>query len=345
MMSTARLALPEGYEAFLKDLKERIRTAQVRAALAVNRELVLLYWSIGRDILTRQKLHGWGAKIIDRLATDLRNAFPEMTGFSLRNLKYMRAFAEAWPEEQFMQQLAAQIPWFHNCVILDRVKSPAEREWYIRQTVQNGWSRNVLVHQIESGLYRRQGKVLTNFTRTLPAPQSELAQQIVKDPYNFDFLAIAEEARERELEGALIDHIRHFLLELGIGFAFVGSQYPIQVGGEEFRLDLLFYHLRLRAFIVLDLKIGEFQPEFSGKMNFYLSAIDDLLRHPDDQPSIGIILCKSKNKVVAEYALRDIRKPVGVSEYRLTEVLPKRLRNSLPAIEQLEAELKDKSLR
>jgi predicted nuclease of restriction endonuclease-like (RecB) superfamily len=345
MMSIARLALPEGYEAFLKDLKERIRTTQVRAALAVNRELVLLYWSIGRDILTRQKQHGWGAKIIDRLAADLRNAFPEMTGFSPRNLKYMRAFGEAWPDEQIVQQLAAQIPWFHNCVILDRVKSPVEREWYIRQTIQNGWSRNVLVHQIESGLYRRQGKALTNFTRTLPAPQSELAQQIVKDPYNFDFLTIAEEARERELEGALIDHIRDFLLELGIGFAFVGSQYPIQVGGEEFRLDLLFYHLRLRAFIVLDLKIGEFQPEFSGKMNFYLSAIDDLLRHPDDQPSIGIILCKSKNKVVAEYALRDIRKPVGVSEYRLTEVLPKRLRDSLPAIEQLEAELKDKSLR
>ena len=197
-----------------------------------------------------------------------------------------------------------------------------------------------MVHQIESGLYRRQGKALTNFTRTLPAPQSELAQQVVKDPYNFDFLTITEEAREREIEGALIEHIRDFLLELGIGFAFVGSQYPIQVGGEEFRLDLLFYHLRLRAFIVLDLKIGDFQPEYSGKMNFYLSAIDDLLRHPDDQPSIGIILCKSKNKVVAEYALRDIRKPVGVSEYRLTEALPKRLRGSLPAIEQLEAELK-----
>ena len=340
-MSITRLASPEGYESFLKDLKDRIRSAQVRAALAVNRELVLLYWSIGRDILTRQKQHGWGAKIIDRLAADLRNAFPEMTGFSPRNLKYMRAFAEAWPDEQVVQQLAAQIPWFHNCVILDRVKSPPEREWYIRQTIQNGWSRNVLVHQIESGLYRRQGKALTNFTRTLPAPQSELAQQVVKDPYNFDFLTITEEAREREIERALIDHIRDFLLELGIGFAFVGSQYPIQVGGEEFRLDLLFYHLRLRAFIVLDLKIGDLQPEYSGKMNFYLSAIDDLLRHPDDEPSIGIILCKSKNKVVAEYALRDIRKPVGVSEYRLTEALPKRLLGSLPTVQELAAELKE----
>jgi len=284
-----------------------------------------------------------GSKIIDRLAADLRNAFPEMTGFSPRNLKYMRAFAEAWPDGPIVQQLAAQIPWFHNCVILDRVKSPAEREWYIRQTIQNGWSRNVLVHQIESGLYRRQGKALTNFTRTLPAPQSELAQQVVKDPYNFDFLTITEEAREREIERALIDHIRDFLLELGIGFAFVGSQYPIQVGGEEFRVDLLFYHLRLRAFIVLDLKIGEFQPEYSGKMNFYLSAVDDLLRHPDDQPSIGIILCKSKNRVVAEYALRDIRKPVGVSEYRLTEALPKRLSGSLPTVQELAAELKKES--
>jgi len=304
---------------------------------------VLLYLSIGRDILTKQKQHGWGAKIIDRLAADLRNAFPEMTGFSPRNLKYMRAFAEAWPDRQIVQQLAAQIPWFHNCVILDRVKSPAEREWYIRQTIQNGWSRNVLVHQIESGLYRRQGKALTNFTRTLPAPQSELAQQVVKDPYNFEFLTLAEEARERELERALIDHIRDFLLELGIGFAFVGSQYPIQVGGEEFRIDLLFYHLRLRCFVVLDLKIGQFQPEYSGKMNFYLSAIDDLLRHPDDQPSIGIILCKSKNRVVAEYALRDIRKPVGVSEYRLTAALPKRLSGSLPTVQELAAELKKES--
>ena len=342
-MSITRLALPEGYEPFLKDLKERIRTAQIRAALAVNRELVLLYWSIGRDILTRQKQHGWGAKIIDRLAADLHKAFPEMTGLSPRNLKYMRAFAEAWPDEQIVQVPLAQITWYHNIALVEKLNTPEERLWYARQTIQNGWSRNVLVHQIESDLYRRQRKALTNFTRTLPSAQSELAQQIVKDPYNFDFLTITEEAREQELERALIDHIRDFLLELGIGFAFVGSQYPIEVGGEEFRLDLLFYHLRLRAFIVLDLKIGEFQPEYSGKMNFYLSAVDDLLRHPDDQPSIGIILCKSKNRVVAEYALRDIRKPVGVSEYRLTEALPKRLSGSLPTVQELAAELKKES--
>lgn len=331
--------LPKGYDNFLTALKKRIRHAQLRAALSVNQELVLLYWSIGRDILARQKEQGWGAKIIDRLAADLHKAFPEMTGFSPRNLKYMRAFGAAWPDEPFVQQVAAQIPWFHNCVLLDQVKNRHEREWYIRQTIENGWSRNVLVHQIESGVYRRQGKALTNFTRTLPTPQSELAQQVLKDPYNFDFLTLGREAQERELERGLLDHIRDFLLELGIGFAFVGSQYPLQVGGEEFRIDLLFYHLKLRAYVIIDLKMESFKPEFSGKMNFYLSAVDDLLRHPSDQPSIGIILCKSKNKIVAEYALRDLRKPMGVSEYHLTESLPKQLKSSLPSVRQLEAEL------
>ena len=281
--------------------------------------------------------------MIDRLAADLRRAFPEMSGFSPRNLKYMRAFAEAWPDEQIVQAPLAQITWYHNITLVEKLNAPAERLWYARQTVQNGWSRNVLVHRIESGLYRRQGKALTNFSRTLPVPQSELAQQIVKDPYNFEFLTLTEQARERELERALIDHLRDFLLELGVGFSFVGSQYRLEVGGQEFRLDLLFYHLRLRAFVVIEVKVTDFQPEFSGKMNFYLSAVDDLLRHPDDQPSIGMILCKSKNKVVAEYALRDIRKPVGISEYRITAALSKRLQGSLPTIEALEAELKEDS--
>jgi len=339
-MPALRTAIPEGYEAFLGELKERIRTAQVRAALAVNRELVLLYWGIGRDILARQKQHGWGAKVVDRLAADLRKAFPEMSGFSPRNLKYMRAFAEAWPDEPIVQAPLAQITWYHNIALLEKLNGRQERLWYARQTIQSGWSRNVLVHQIESGLYGRQGEALTNFTRTLPAPQSELAQQVVKDPYNFDFLTLTAEAQERELELGLIEHIRDFLLEPGVGFAFVGSQYPLEVGGQEFRLDLLFYHLRLRAFLVVELKTGEFQPEYTGKMNFYLSAIDDLLRHPDDKPSIGIILCRSKNKVVAEYALRDLRKPVGVSEYQLTESLPRQLRGSLPTTEELAATLR-----
>ncbi len=338
-MSLRQIKPSVEYASLLRDLKRRIRAAQLRAALSVNRELVLLYWSIGRDILTRQKEQGWGSKVIDRLAEDLRKAFPEMTGFSPRNLKYMRAFAGAWPEEQFVQQAAAQIPWFHNCVLLDHVKRPQEREWYIHQTIEYGWSRNVLVHQIESGLYRRQGKALTNFTQALPAPQSELAQQIIKDPYNFDFLNLGKEAQERELERGLIEHIRDFLLELGVGFAFVGSQYPLDVGGDEFRIDLLLFHLTLRCYIVLDLKMEDFKPEFAGKMNFYLSAVDDLLRHSSDQPTIGIILCKSKNRTVAEYALRDLDKPVGVSQYSLTASLPKQLQGSLPSAEELETEL------
>ncbi len=264
-----------------------------------------------------------------------------MKGFSPRNLKYMRAFAAgAYPDEQFVQQVAAQIPWFHHCVLLGTVKSLEEREWYIRQTVQDGWSRNVLVLQIESGLYHRQGKAQTNFAQMLPAPQSDLAQQILKDPYNFDFLTLSQDAHERELESGLLDHIRQFLLELGVGFAFVGSQYPLEVGGEDFRIDLLFYHLKLRCFVVIDLKMGAFKPEYAGKMNFYLSAADDLLRHSDDQPTIGIILCKSRNTVLAEYALRDTAKPIGISEYLATVSLPAELRGSLPTIEELEAELK-----
>lgn len=243
-----------------------------------------------------------------------------------------------------MQQVVAQIPWGHNLRILETVEQPDEREWYIKQTIERGWSRNVLVHQIEGGLYRRQGRALTNFERTLPAPQLELAQQLLKDPYTFDFLTLSEAALERDLERSLLEHIRQFLLELGVGFAFVGSQYRLEVGGQDFYLDLLFYHLRLRCYVVIDLKISEFQPEFVGKMNFYLSAVDEQLRHADDQPSIGIILCKTKNKVIVEYALRDTSKPMGVSTYQLTESLPKQLKGSLPSVEELEAELSDVDL-
>jgi predicted nuclease of restriction endonuclease-like (RecB) superfamily len=336
----APLARSPEYQSLLADLKRRIAEAQVRAGLAVNRELVLLYWSIGRDILARQQAQGWGAKVIDSLAEDLRRAFPEMKGLSPRNLKYMRAFAEAWPDEAIVQRLVAQIPWGHNVRLLDHVKSADERRWYIEQTVANGWSRNVLVLQIETGLYRRQGKALTNFKRVLPEPQSDLAQQILKDPYNFDFLTLSAEARERDLERALLDHLRQFLIELGVGFAFVGSQYPLEISGQDYRLDLLFYHLRLRAFIVVEVKIGAFSPEYVGKMNFYLSAVDDLLRHATDQPSIGLILCKSKDGIIVEYALRDTAKPMGIAEFRLQERLPERLQGSLPTIEELEAELR-----
>jgi len=333
--------VPSGYPTFLTELKERIRTAQVRAALSVNRELVLLYWQIGREILLRQRDAGWGAKVIDRLSRDLRTAFPEMKGFSPRNLKYMRAFAQAWPDEQFVQQVAAQIPWFHNVAILEKIAVPERREWYVRQTVQYGWSRNVLDLQIESRLFERQGSTPTNFAPTLPAPQSDLAQQILKDPYAFDFLTLDKDAHERDLERGLLEHLRQFLLELGAGFAFVGSQYHLRVGDSDFFLDLLFYHVRLHCYVVVDLKMGKFTPDDVGQINFYLSAADDLLRTEGDGPTLGLLLCRTKDSTVAEYALRDVNKPLGIAEFRLGEALPESLKGTLPTIEELEAELAD----
>ena len=334
------LIISEDYADFLQSLKSRIATAQTKAALAVNRELVLLYWNIGREILERQENQGWGAKVVDQLSRDLRSAFPEMKGFSTRNLKYMRALAETYHNEQFVQQAVAQIPWGHNVRILDNVKSPEEREFYIHKTIENGWSRDVLVWQIESKLFERQGKAVTNFELTLPKPQSDLAHQLLKDPYNFDFLTLHDDAVERDLENALIANIQKFLLELGVGFAFVGRQYHLEIGGQDFYIDLLFYHLKLRCFVVIELKTGEFKPEFAGKMNFYLSAVDDLLKHEKDEPSIGLILCKSKNKFIAEYALRDLQKPIGVSEMQILQALPENLKGSLPTIEELELGLK-----
>ncbi len=328
-----------GYANFLNSLRERIQQARVRAGLAVNRELILLYWQIGRDILEQQAALGWGARVIDLLAKDLRTSFPDMKGLSPRNLKYMRALAESCPDIEFVQQVAAQIPWFHNCTLLDKVKDQTERAWYISQTIEHGWSRAILIHQIESGLYKRRGQALTNFSRTLPPLQSDLAQQILKDPYNFDFLGLTQETSERDLEKTLVHHVRKLLLELGIGFAFVGQQHHLEIGGQDFFIDLLFYHLKLRCYIVIELKAVAFQPEFAGKINFYLSAIDDLLRHPNDNPSIGIIICKSKNKIVAEYSVRDTNKPIGVSSYQLTETLPESFQDSLPSIEQLESQL------
>ncbi|HEY9713799.1 MAG TPA: PDDEXK nuclease domain-containing protein [Chroococcales cyanobacterium] len=343
-VSKTNSEISKSYATLLSELKDQIQNAQVQAALSVNRELIILYWQIGNGILQRQQVEGWGSKIIDQLSHDLRKEFPHMKGFSPRNLKYMRALADAYPNLEFVQQAVAQIPWGHNVRILDRLKEPDEREWYIRQTTQYGWSQAVLVHQIESGLYGRQGKALTNFERTLPMPQSDLASQILKDPYNFDFLTLDVEAHERDLERGLLEQIRSFLLELGTGFAFVGSQYHLEVGDQDFFIDLLFYHLKLRCYVVIELKAVDFQPEFAGKVNFYLSAVDDLLRHPDDKPSIGIILCRSKNKIVAEYSLRDTSKPIGVSSYQLTESLPEFLKDSLPSIEQLESELEALSL-
>jgi predicted nuclease of restriction endonuclease-like (RecB) superfamily len=354
--------LPAGYAELLDDLKQRIRSAQLKAAVAVNREMIALYWHIGRSIAERQRTEGWGKSVVDRLAMDLQRAFPGTEGFSPSNIWRMRAFYLAWANTILAQPAretkgaanlaqpardletmdpppaAVEIPWWHNVILVEKLKDPATRLWYARQTVEHGWSRAVLVHQIESDLFRRQGKAVTNFQATLPPPQSDLAQQVLKDPYNFDFLTLTADAHERELERGLLAHLRKFLLELGAGFAFVGEQHRLEVAGEDFYLDLLFYHLHLRCFVVIDLKMEPFKPEFAGKMNFYLSAVDDLRRHKDDQPSIGLILCKERNRLVVEYALRDTRKPIGVSAYRITERLPRRLKGNLPTVEQLEAE-------
>lgn len=327
------------YDEFLHNLKERIRNSQVRAALAVNRELVLLYWQIGCEILKRQQEQGWGAKVIEKLAKDLKREFPDISGFSRSNLLYMRAFAEAYPEESIVQQLVGQIPWGHNVRILESIKVPQERLWYAQQTIENGWSRNVLVHQMESSLYHRMGEAITNFDRVLPPAQSDLAQQMLKDPYNFSFLSLSKEVQERELERSLVEQIRAFLLELGVGFSFLGSQYPLEVSGKEYKLDLLFYHVRLHCYIVIDLKMGDFEPEFSGKMGFYVTAVDKLLKTAVDQPTIGIILCKTKDKTTVEYALQPVQAPIGVATYRLRDALPESLQGNLPTIAELETQL------
>ena len=331
--------MPEGYTDWLQSLKTRIHSAQQRATLAVNRELVLLYWQIGRDILARQASQGWGAKVIERLAHDLRVAFPQMKGFSPRNLKYMRAFAEAWPEAEFVQAVLAQLPWYHQLALLDKLSSPDERRWYADQAIQHHWSRNVLVMQMETRLHERSGSAISNFDERLPKPQSDLARESLKDPYRFDFLGLTDEAQEREIEHALVKHVTEFLLELGAGFAFVGRQVLLDVGGEEFFIDLLFYHLKLRCYVVVELKAGKFKPEHLGQLGFYLTAVDRQVKSEHDQSTIGLLLCKSKNKVVAEYALGDKSQPMGVAEYRLIESLPAELQTSLPSIEQIENEL------
>ena len=330
---------PEGYAEWLADLKGRIHTAQQRATLAVNRELVLLYWQIGRDILERQTVQGWGAKVVDRLAADLRAAFPGMNGFSPRNLKYMRAFAQAWPDEPIVQQVVAQLPWYHQLALLDKLPGAEDRRWYAAKAIEHHWSRNELVMQIETRLLERSGSAVTNFEASLPKPQSDLARESLKDPYRFDFLGLTDEAQEREVEHALVKHVTEFLLELGAGFAFVGRQVMLNLGGDEFFIDLLFYHLKLRCYVVIELKGGKFKPEHLGQLGFYLTAVDMQVKAEQDNPTIGLLLCKTKNKVVAEYALRDTAQPMGVAEYQLIESLPAALQTSLPSIEQIENEL------
>jgi predicted nuclease of restriction endonuclease-like (RecB) superfamily len=337
--ATALMQAPAGYADWLAELKTRIHSAQQRATLAVNRELVLLYWQIGRDILARQAEQGWGAKVIERLAHDLRTAFPDMKGFSPRNLKYMRAFAESWPDAEFVQAVLAQLPWYHQLALLDKLSNADARRWYATKAIEHNWSRNVLVMQIETGLLSRSGTAVTNFPATLPKPQSDLARESLKDPYRFDFLGLTDEAQERAVEHALIKHVTEFLLELGAGFAFVGRQVLLDVGGDEFFIDLLFYHLKLRCYVVIELKAGKFKPEHLGQLGFYLTAVDRQIKSEHDNPTIGLLLCKSKNKVVAEYALGDKTQPMGIAEYKLLESLPAELQTSLPSIEQIEREL------
>ncbi len=339
----SKTTLPADYADALGTIKGRIQQERMRVILSANSAMVLLYWDIGQMILVRQDRAGWGAKVIDRLAADLREAFPDMKGFSPRNLKYMRAFAAAWPERAIVQESLAQIPWYHHIALLEKLDKPKERIWYARQTMEHGWSHNILVLQIQGRIHERQGKAITNFKVTLPPAESDLAAEVFKDPYLFDFLGTADPRREREIEQALVDHIQRFLLELGAGFAFVGRQVPLEVGDQDFRIDLLFYHLKLRCFVVIELKGGSFDPAFVGQLNLYLSAVDDLLRHPEDRPTIGLLLCREKNKIVVEYALRDLKKPVGVAEWktRIVKSLPKELKGALPSVQELEKEFGD----
>ncbi len=329
----------EEYSQLLSELKQRVASSRYKAALSINKELLLLYHHIGTQILAVQAKQGWGAKVIDQLSRDLRTTFPEMKGFSTRNLKYMRKFAEEYTDNAFVQEVLAQLTWYHNVTLLDKVSDQHVRLFYVKHAIEYGWSRHAMVAQIELSLHKRQGQAITNFKDKLPSPQSELAHYTLKDPYTFDFLSIANEAHEREVERALVHHMEKFILALGAGFAFVGRQYHIEIGEHDFYIDLLFYHLKLRCFVVIELKDKDFKPEYAGKINFYLSAVDDLIKHESDQPSIGLILCKSKSNVLAEYTLRDMTKPIGLAEYQLTENLPENLKTALPTIEELEAAL------
>jgi predicted nuclease of restriction endonuclease-like (RecB) superfamily len=335
-------ATPDGYPAWLADLKARIRAARLRASLAVNSELIGLYWRIGRDILERQGAHGWGAKVVDRLAADLKSEFPDARGFSRANLLYMRAFAEAWSEEEIVQRVVGRLPWGQNIELLG-VKDPATRRWYAEAALEHGWSRPVLATQIDTQLYARQGQAVTNFARVLPPETSDLAQQVLKDPYQFDFLTLGQAARERDVERALIARIKDLLLELGKGFAFIANQHHLSIGDQDFYVDLLFYHRKLRCLVAVDLKVGPFVPEHAGKMNFYLAALDDHDREPGDNPSIGLILCRERNRMVVEYALRGVDAPIGVARYQLLlpETLPIDLAGALPTPDELAPGLLD----
>jgi predicted nuclease of restriction endonuclease-like (RecB) superfamily len=335
-----KLVINTDYKAFIKDIKNRIKTAQIKAAVSVNKELIKLYWDIAEKIVEKQKQTAWGDGFLVQLSNDLHSEFPDIKGFSKRNLELMRKWHSFWlVDPAIAKQVVSQLPWGHNILIISKCKNINEAVFYAQKTIQNNWSRSVLTHHIESGLYSRQGKAVTNFKATLPEPQSDLARQIIIDPYNFDFITIREKHDEKGLEDALINHVTKFLLELGAGFSYIGRQYRLEVGGEEYFIDLLFYHVKLHCYVVIELKTVKFKPEFAGKLNFYVSAVDGILKADQDQPSIGILICKSKNNTVVEYTLKDIHKPIGVSEYIITKNLPDEFKSSLPSIEEIEAEL------
>jgi len=345
MPNLVNLHLDKDYVAFLNRLKERLHSAQMRAALAANVEQIRFYWETGKEILEKQKNKKWGSKFLEQLTHDMQTAFPEMRGFSVSNLKRMRLFAETFPILQIGSQPVSQLPWGHISVLLHKLSNNEEREWYASKTFENGWSRSILEMQIESDLYARQAKndkKVTNYHKFMPKVQSDLARDMLKDPYKFDFLTLQGKAYEREIEMGLITHIRDFLIELGQGFAFVGSQVPLAFDDQEFFIDLLFYHLNLRCYIVCELKATKFKPEHTGQLGFYLAAVDDQLKKETDNRTIGILLCKTKNKVIAEYALRNINAPIGVSEYTISKSLPKELKTKLPTIKEIELELSRK---
>lgn len=336
------LRTDKNYLEFLKSIKRRLKTAQIKAALAANSELIKFYWQLGAEIIEKQKTFKWGEQFLEQLSNDMRKAYPGMQGFSRRNLEYTRRFASLYPNIDFAKQLVSQLPWGHLVRLIQMVKNEQVREWYAQQAIKNGWSRSILEMQIESGLFERQAKPskkVNNFHNHLPKIQSELANEILKDPYKFDFLTISGKAHERAIEDGLIKQMKDFLLELGQGFAFVGSQVPLIFEEQEFFIDLLFYHLNLRSFIVIELKATKFEPKHTGQLGFYLAAVDDLFRREGDNRTIGILLCKSKSKIVVEYALRNVNAPIGVSEYMLAKALPKDLKINLPSIEEIEAEL------
>ena len=343
------LHLDQDYVVFVNEVKHRLKTAQLRAASLVNSEVLNFYWELGNDIAKIQaSKRQWGSKFLAQLSHDLQTANPGMTGFSKRSLEYMRLLVAVYPVlDQFTQQPAAQLPWAHMQVLLDKFKNdPLRREWYAKEAIANGWSRATLNTHIKTLLFERQGvdeQKVSNYRKLLASPQSDLAHEMLKNPYSFDFLTVSKEAHERDIENGLVEHICDFLLELGAGFAFVGKQVPITVDDEDYFMDILFYHLKLRCYVVVELKAKKFKPADVGQLSFYLTAVDEQLCHPHDNPTIGILLCESRSKIVAEYALRQISAPIGVSEYILSKAIPKELKASLPTVEEIEAELNEPS--